>query len=173
MSKLSLIDDTAVTNSIISAVASGVPVHTALMAAGVSYHTARNWRAIAENASSWPDGTPVDPTTRQKICDLFSRIALAKQEWVRTAAANIAKAGFVPDKFGRPDWRAHAWLLENSPDTRVDWHPHREMTVDQHVTLHPAVREIRQLSDEQLLERVEQLPALLTEPTATSTDESS
>lgn len=148
----------AVVAAIVEATKKGLPRTTAARLAGVSTTQLRVWLTIGSGgAASWPDGSTVEPETLTMLQDFAAKMKDAEAEFEAAMVEALLEASKTVGKSGVREWRAAAWLLERSPATRENWVPHREMTVDQHVTLHPAVREIRQLSDEELLERVEQL----------------
>lgn len=82
----------------------------------------------------------------------FGRIAQARLERQLEAVERIRQAGGTVGKSGVLEWRADAWYLEHSPDTRHDWHEHREMTVEAGGVITHEHRMVRDATDAELLE---------------------
>lgn len=146
----------ALVEALVQAVRTGVPVSTALRQFGVSQGMFREWMRIAEGRQeTWHGGTPVSREMKQPLEELLARLDQARAEREAEAIQRIEDAAKKPDKFGRYDWRADAWLLNNHPDYRARYHPHREITVDQHITVSREREHVLQMSNEELRAAVE------------------
>lgn len=158
-----------VREAIVEAVRRGVPLATAARAAGVSERAIHGWLRVGRgDATTWTSDSSVAEVTLQECRAFFQAVEVARAACEMEHLRRIAQASAAPDPKGRTDWRASAWLLNNSPAYRETYHEHRAMSIEGEVTLHPAVRMIRALSDEQLLQEIEGIDKLprLAEPPA-------
>lgn len=130
----------------------GVPLSRAARAAGIHPDTLTDWLKVAEgNLDKWPaNGYPVSPESKAELSRLSERIAGARASFVADAVANIAKTGHMVGKSGLPEWRAHAWLLNNLPDTRSEFHEQKTVEHTGQSTVLVESKAARQLSETQL-----------------------
>lgn len=124
-----------VLDSIIKAVETGVPVTTACRAAGIAAQTVSDWLKAADTGT-WPaTGTPVSPESLASITDFSERVTRARARHEARMAQAVTDAATIPDTFGKVDWRAGAWYLNNSQHTRKQWKPDRDATITQQGTV--------------------------------------
>ncbi len=161
----------AVVDAIVQRVEAGVPFTTAAVAAGVSLRTAEYWLEIANGKRThWPDGTPVSEAVSGFLAPIAERIAVAQAQFEAEAVQSIAEAGDMVGKSGIREWRAKAWLLNNHPGTRKQYHEHRELKVEHSGQVNHEHRIAAAMSEPELLEALpaewrEMVPA-----TETATD---
>lgn len=110
--------------SLAGAVRRGVPIETAVQAAGISSPQFYAWLRAAES-SVWPDGTPVKSESLAIITAFAQQIRQAQAGAEADHIAAISDAGAVVGKSGVPEWRARAWLLNNHPRYRSTYRQER------------------------------------------------
>lgn len=120
----------ALADSLAAAVAQGVPIETAAVAAGLGARTVFQWVQAAESGR-WPQSdSPVGPQSKILLERFAQSIARAQAEFEAKQVAGIARAAEqVNEKTGQQDWRARAWLLNNHPRTRHTYHEAKELEV--------------------------------------------
>jgi hypothetical protein len=106
----------------------GVPLQTALKAAGVTDEIVREWGRIASGTQ------PDEAEIRERIVAFTERIGIAQAECEAVIVAGIAETSATIGKGGLPEWRAGAWLLNNHPEYRETYRQQREMKVTGEVT---------------------------------------
>jgi hypothetical protein len=129
-----------------SRVQHGVPLQTALKAAGVTDAMVREWERIAKGVASDNEGT------REWITAFSERIGRAQAECEATLVEGIVETSATIGKSGLPEWRAGAWLLNNAPQYRDTYRQQREMRI---------TREVPEHHEQQLVEQNEHDTALL------------
>jgi hypothetical protein len=162
-----------IADELVKLVRQGVPISRAARLAGVSSQVLSEWKAVAEGRPTWRDGTPVTDVSRNKIVTLFGRLAHAEAECARELVAGIQEAAKTANaKTGVPEWRAGAWLLNNHPAFRQEFHEHREVTVESNVNVTTERRYARALSPEELRQIVDGEAKLLPESASSTPSES-
>jgi|SRR5579859_6761545 len=151
-------------DSLVEAVANGVPFETAAAVAGFHSSTIQEW--IHAASGTWRNGLPVPQPVIGQAVDLAERIARAQAEFEARQVTGIVKAADqVNEKTGQQDWRARAWLLNNHPRTRATYHEQKEVEV----TRPEPFRELEwadSLSDAELEAEYERLPPLVSSATS-------
>lgn len=109
----------------------------------------------------WAHGDPVDPESLERLTRFAEKIATAQAQWESSQVLAIHDAAdAVNAKTGLKDWRANAWLLNNSPRSRERWRPHREVNVTQSGTVQHEHSLVSALSTNELESVIEELKAL-------------
>lgn len=142
----------SVAESIAAAVANGVPLETAAIAAGVGRSTVHLWVAAGETGQ-WPqNGSPVTETAKKVLVAFAASIQRARAEWEAKQIAAISEAAqTVNAKTGIREWRAGAWLLNNHPATRERYREHRQTTIEQTGQVSHVHSVVRELPEQELL----------------------
>ncbi len=110
----------------LAAIQKGVPPQYAIVKAGVPTRTLNGWMRAAASGH-WDDGSAISDVARQALTAFTERIADAQAVWEATALEKMAEdADSVNEKTNQRDWRARAWMLNNSPHTRRHFHEFRE-----------------------------------------------
>lgn len=122
------------TEQIASHVEKGVPLPTALKAAGVTDATVQLWHQVVRGAEHLTDGTVVDLVTRQWVSGFVARVGQAEAILEANLIGNIADTSAIVGKSGVPEWRAGAWLLNNHPRYRETYRQQREVRITGMVT---------------------------------------
>lgn len=126
-----LLLDPTVQDSIVQSVELGEPLDVAATRAGVHPSNLHEWLAIMrEQRTTWHNGVQISPKALAAFSTFSQRIALARANRIAKHVENIRNwRNFKGDS----DWRADAWLLERSPDSKRDWSQYREQytTVEQ------------------------------------------
>jgi hypothetical protein len=121
-------------DALAAAVANGVPIETAAIAAGIGPRTFYEWLSGA-NTGRWSTGEPISEGTKTSLSRFSQQIAKAQAEFEAKQVAGIARAAEeANEKTGQTDWRARAWLLNNHPRTRARYRQENHTTIDQTVT---------------------------------------
>lgn len=142
-----------VADGLVDAVKRGVPVTTALRAGGFSATMWQQWQMVADSGVAvWPSlGMPMAPGTFDLVVDTVERLRRAVQEAEQVLVSRIYSTAMTANaKTGVPEWRAAAWLLNNAPAYRADYHEHKEIALSGGVTVSVEGRAARALSTEQL-----------------------
>lgn len=148
----------ALGESLAEAVATGVPIETAAVAAGLAPRTLYEWLKAAETGT-WNTGSPVAPESRQALLRFLRLITAAQAQWEAKQVAGITRAAEERnEKTGQQDWRARAWLLNNHPRTRHTYHEAKELEVTRAEPFHE-LEQAKQLSDDELRAQLEALPS--------------
>lgn len=128
---LKLTDELA--DALAESVRRGVPIETAVQAAGISRQTFYAWLQTAQSGQ-WPTGDPITDGSLNAIIAFSDKIRRAQAEWeAEHVKAIMDDAEAYNAKTGMRDWRARAFLLTNHPYTRKRWGQHVE--VEQHATV--------------------------------------
>jgi hypothetical protein len=101
----------------------GVPLQTALKAAGVTDAMVREWERIANGSVADEEGL------RERIVAFTGRIGQAQAECESLLVEGIAETSATIGKSGLPEWRAGAWLLNNHPRYRDTYRQQRELKI--------------------------------------------
>lgn len=96
------------------AVGFGVPLTYAAAHAGVSYAAMQSWIAEAETGFTRHAKRKLKPEEHRLRLDLVAAIERAKSKFVVNNSANITR-------HATNDWKASAWMLSHSPDTREQY----------------------------------------------------
>ena len=140
-----------IADAIVTAVANGQPITVASSLAGLAPRTLGQW-LDASRHGCWQDGSPISEPLRIAFAALSERITAAQHQFVAKQVANIAAAGEYVGKSGIPEWRARAWLLNNHPATRKDWHEYRETKLEVSSKVNHEVRRARQARSADVLD---------------------
>jgi hypothetical protein len=138
-------------DAIVTAVSNGQPVSVASTLAGLASGTITHWLTVARTGY-WPDGSTPSPELLIAFQALSLRIQAARDAFVAKQVENIAAAGEYVGKSGIPEWRARAWLLNNHPATRKDWHEYRETKLEVSGKVNHEVRRARQAPSADVLD---------------------
>jgi hypothetical protein len=155
---LRLTDEMA--DALVEAVRQGVPIKTAVVAAGISERSFYDWLQAAERGH-WSNGTSVDERSREALLRFSQRIAQARAEHQAELIGRIQHAAStINPKSGTYDWRAADTLLSKHPAYRQEWREERHVQVDQQAEVRIEHRLVRDLDDAQLAALEQQLAAL-------------
>ena len=134
---------------ILAACARGLTPSTAFVAAGYSRALVHYWLQSIRTGCD-KNGIPVLKETLDRRRAFLEEIDLAIAQWEREVVENLYTAGFVSRR-DAPDWRAHQWLLQYG-HLRDHWFQHPEAVVVDLKTKRMTDKEIRTLSETDLLE---------------------
>jgi len=119
-----LIDSAALRDEIIEAISVGVPMRTALCAAGLSPWFWPDWLHASRN-KKWDNGYPVAPASLTVIEDFCARVEQARAAHTAQLIRAVHHAAVtINEKTGVADWRAAQFYLRTAGHTRDDWHDH-------------------------------------------------
>lgn len=153
----------AIAESLAAAVRDGVPLEVAAQASGISRTQVYDWLQVAQR-QTWPNGTPVDPATIQRLSVFSEQIARARAEREAAAVQRIQEAARTVGRSGVLEWRADAWYLEHAPSTRERWG--QTIQITQTGTIQHEHTLVKELSDEaleaayNLIHQADELPPL-------------
>jgi hypothetical protein len=117
-----LLPTDALADALTAAVAEGVPIETAVAAAGIAPRAFLEWFQAADRGA-WRDGQPVEPATLERLTRFSHRVALAQAMWEAERVKAITQdAARVNEKTGQRVWRARSWLVNNHPRTGQTYH---------------------------------------------------
>jgi hypothetical protein len=129
----------------------GVPLRTAARLAGIGLAQLYRWLQIAAGKEhTWHGGAPVSEGALREIKLLAELIADAQSRFEASMVGKIREAAMEPDKWGRRDWRAAAFLLTHSPATRQHWYEYRPVDVQVQGEVTHEHRLVRGMTLEQL-----------------------
>jgi len=119
----------ALIERIVTRVEKGVPLETAVKAAGVRDDQVRQWGQVSQGASVLSDGTLVGDDDQRWLQEFMERIGQAQAEREATLVEGIGDAAATVGRSGVPEWRAGAWMLNNLEAYRQRYHEQRDVHV--------------------------------------------
>jgi hypothetical protein len=126
-------------------IGAGVPLKTALLAHDIEPTFIE--AVCAVGAGKRVAGFSPSEELQEQVGGFLRRVRTAQAKVAAESAKSILEAGQTVGKNGVKEWRALAWWLNNSEQTRKDWYEHRSQQIDvqQHGALSEEARVVEEL----------------------------